>query len=291
MICHLVIKKIETPRSSNISVIAKLSFIKQSGSAQLDSRHTTNMNSNIENTLKSQHSLLDSYNNVMPTSISKTKSSNAHDSKSLRTFPKRIPSKSEIHKFKDENINMINDKSNLDLLSITVIDSDEENQTKMKSSNSSLKSYVDNICTDDDKYCYDITNKPSSVKTSSIHYGHTVLVVDDSMMNRKLLARLVSKRCNIIHEADDGNRAVSLVKNAISQGKSYDVILMDYQMPNMDGPTAAREIRNLGFNGYIIGVTGNVLDIDRDHFINSGADKVCFKPIDIGKIDEVVSGM
>ena len=111
------------------------------------------------------------------------------------------------------------------------------------------------------------------------------------MMNRKLLARLVSKRCNIIHEADDGVKAVDLVKNAIAQGKPYDVILMDYQMPNMDGPTAAREIRNLGFNGYIIGVTGNVLDEDRDHFIISGASRVCFKPIDINTIDEAISGI
>ena len=59
----------------------------------------------------------------------------------------------------------------------------------------------------------------------------------------------------------------------------YEVILMDYQMPNMDGPTAIREIRKLGYKGKIIGLTGNVLSNEMDIMRNAGADEVLSKPI------------
>jgi len=63
----------------------------------------------------------------------------------------------------------------------------------------------------------------------------------------------------------------------------YDVILMDYQMPNMDGPTAIRAIRSLGYKGVIFGVTGNVMALDQQEMIAAGADDVLPKPFDIDK--------
>ena len=66
---------------------------------------------------------------------------------------------------------------------------------------------------------------------------------------------------------------------------------MDYQMPNMDGPTAAKAIRELGYHGFIIGVTGNVLPDDTTHFINCGANKVLYKPVDVNDLDNTINGM
>ena len=56
---------------------------------------------------------------------------------------------------------------------------------------------------------------------------------------------------------------------------------MDFMMPKMDGPTATRAIRGLGFKGIIIGVTGNSSPKDLETFTSSGADLVMPKPLDI----------
>eukprot|EP01036_Dinobryon_divergens_P039969 gene39969-biopygen31867 len=116
-----------------------------------------------------------------------------------------------------------------------------------------------------------------------------VLVVDDSLMNRKMLCRLVAQRCEQVDAAEDGTVAVCLVKESLINETPYDVILMDYQMPNMDGPTAAKIIRDMGYTGFIIGVTGNVLPADMDQFLQQGADKVIFKPIELPTLDFIVS--
>ena len=63
-------------------------------------------------------------------------------------------------------------------------------------------------------------------------------------------------------EAADGLEAIAMVKEKIDHanggnGKPFDAILMDFIMPNMDGPTATKEIRALGYRGPILGVTGN----------------------------------
>ena len=60
---------------------------------------------------------------------------------------------------------------------------------------------------------------------------------------------------------------------------AYDVILMDFVMPCMDGPTATYHIRNMGYKGLIIGVTGNTMQFDIDHFIEKGANSVIPKPV------------
>eukprot|EP01036_Dinobryon_divergens_P024021 gene24021-biopygen20526 len=63
-------------------------------------------------------------------------------------------------------------------------------------------------------------------------------------------------------------------------GDPYDFILIDYQMPNMDGPTAIAAIRALGYKGIILGLTGNILAADQDVMMSVGANDVLTKPLD-----------
>ncbi len=81
------------------------------------------------------------------------------------------------------------------------------------------------------------------------YFHKSVLIVDDSTTNRKLVNRLLRDKMGTRDEARDGLDALNQVKKAMSQNFRYDVILMDYMMPEMDGPTATREIRALGYTG------------------------------------------
>ena len=68
----------------------------------------------------------------------------------------------------------------------------------------------------------------------------------------------------------------------------YDLILMDYQMPNKDGPTAIREIRSYGYKGKIIGLTGNVLSDDTQTMKTAGADDVLTKPVSPDMLENIL---
>lgn len=128
-----------------------------------------------------------------------------------------------------------------------------------------------------------------------------VLIVDDSKMNRKMLAKSIAQICSF-EEAEDGQIAVEKVLKSMGvsgdQGdivkdgnQTYDAILMDFMMPRMDGPTATREIIRAGYTGLVIGVTGNAMQADIDYFLASGAVSVLVKPLDLNKLVRVLGNL
>jgi CheY-like chemotaxis protein len=114
-----------------------------------------------------------------------------------------------------------------------------------------------------------------------------ILVVDDALMNRKMLTRLLQRRGHDCVQAEDGHEAVQKVTEAMKDGTPYDTILMDYEMPVMNGPTASKEIRALGCDSVIVGITGNVLPEDINHFRRCGANAVFPKPFQIEALEEL----
>ena len=105
---------------------------------------------------------------------------------------------------------------------------------------------------------------------------YRILVVDDSAMVRKMTVKLMNSLGHSCEEADDGDTAVEVVRSR----PSFDVILMDNQMPRMTGEEATEVIRrDLNFQGIILGVTGNALDDDIQRFASRGADEVIIKPM------------
>ena len=117
-----------------------------------------------------------------------------------------------------------------------------------------------------------------------------VLIVDDAKMNRKMLCRLLKYRCDVTMEAEDGQRAVEEVASAMTRGEPFNCILMDFNMPRKDGPTAAREIRSLGYTGIIIGITGCTMPAETELFVGSGANCVLTKPLDLRELDRTILG-
>ena len=95
----------------------------------------------------------------------------------------------------------------------------------------------------------------------------------------------------VIHVAEDGDIAVEKVKN--SNPGDYDLILMDVQMPKMNGYDATREIRKLSnkdlANIIIIAMTANAFEEDRQNALNSGMNDHIAKPIDVVKLFRTIS--
>ena len=128
-----------------------------------------------------------------------------------------------------------------------------------------------------------------SARTARLH----LLMVDDSAMSRKMVRRAVRETFASVREAEDGEIGVALLKETLCGGLRtvpIDVVLMDYQMPNMDGPTATKMTRTLGFSGLIIGLTGNALPEDIATFLSHGANKVLTKPLDFALLDSAING-
>ena len=124
---------------------------------------------------------------------------------------------------------------------------------------------------------YPIVSNEKNVKT--------ILIVDDVLFIRKMMRGLINKIQNInIHLAEDGK-----IASELSQKNKYDLIFMDREMPEMSGPEACKEIRKINKEVVIIGITGHVLDEQRNDFFDSGANDVYDKPIDANTIKKIFS--
>ena len=110
--------------------------------------------------------------------------------------------------------------------------------------------------------------------------GLSLLVVDDSAMNRRMIVRLMTSLGHRCAEAEDGSAAVAMVRRSLNEGAGFDVVLMDNHMPVMLGTEATKVIKSeLGFEGLVLGVTGDVHEDDVRDFLASGANAVIPKPL------------
>jgi CheY-like chemotaxis protein len=117
-----------------------------------------------------------------------------------------------------------------------------------------------------------------------------LLVVDDSMLNRKMMIRLLSSKDHVCEQAEDGEAGIRKYLEMVERGEPPDAILMDYEMPVMNGPSATARLRELGCTCLIVGVTGNVLPHDRAFFIAHGANGVLPKPIVLEEFEQLLAG-
>lgn len=120
--------------------------------------------------------------------------------------------------------------------------------------------------------------KEYDLDLSPIH-GADVLLVEDNEINREVAIGLLQQARLDISVATQGKEALDLVQRA---DPPYDLVLMDVQMPVMDGLTATREIRRLpdGDRLPIIAMTANALASDRDRCLQAGMDDYLAKPIE-----------
>ena len=119
--------------------------------------------------------------------------------------------------------------------------------------------------------------------------GRRILLVEDNELNQEIAQTLLEEAGFEVDVADDGTVAVEKVRGA-APGQ-YDLILMDIQMPIMNGYEATRQIRALDspLSGIpIIALSANALEEDKRNSLESGMNNHMGKPFDIQKLLELL---
>jgi two-component system, sensor histidine kinase len=111
-----------------------------------------------------------------------------------------------------------------------------------------------------------------------------VLLVDDGETNRKLISLILRRAGATVANAENGQ-----VGFEMALAKRFDVILMDMQMPVLDGYQATRRLRDAAYSGPIIAMTAHAMSGDREKCIDAGCDDYVTKPIDREKLISYVA--
>ncbi len=114
-------------------------------------------------------------------------------------------------------------------------------------------------------------------------FGH-VLLAEDGVDNQKLISRVLRKAGLDVEIVENGQQAIDF----LSQPHTIDLVLMDMQMPIVDGYAAARELRERGCDLPIVALTAHAMAGSRDDCMNAGCDDYATKPIERDKLFEIL---
>jgi signal transduction histidine kinase len=132
------------------------------------------------------------------------------------------------------------------------------------------------------------TSAPNEVSpelpVAGVLAGLRVLIAEDSVDTQTLLNYLLTRSGASVEMTDNGDDVVTKALN----GTAYDLILMDMQMPQTDGLTATRRLRENGYSGPIIALTANAMVTDRDRCISAGCTDYASKPISPNLLIETI---
>lgn len=110
--------------------------------------------------------------------------------------------------------------------------------------------------------------------------GVRILVAEDCPATQRLVRRILARAGAETTIASNGREAVDAALGAAQAGRAFDFIMMDVQMPVLDGIQATRTLRQAGYCGAIAVMTAQVIIYDQDHCIAAGADAYFSKPLD-----------
>ena len=142
-----------------------------------------------------------------------------------------------------------------------------------------------------------VLKKPGQMKilserenSENLFKGKKILLAEDNELNREIAVELLKEEGFILDTAEDGTIAVEKMRTA--KPGQYDLILMDIQMPIMDGYEATRQIRKLSnpetANIPIVAITANAFEEDRQKALEAGMNEHVSKPIDMERLLEIM---
>ena len=127
------------------------------------------------------------------------------------------------------------------------------------------------------------SSEPKSSPTNT-KYTAKILLVEDHKVNREVAKALFETFGVTVSTAEDGAAALRCIETT-----SYDFVIMDLQMPVMDGITATKKLRELGFSVPIIGLTANAFAEDRRLCLDAGMNEFVAKPVTRDKISSILA--
>jgi signal transduction histidine kinase len=121
---------------------------------------------------------------------------------------------------------------------------------------------------------------PSKAASGEPRLRARVLLAEDVVATQRLYSLYLKRAGADVDVAGNGRIAVDLVLASMQAGTPFDLVLMDMQMPELDGYSATSELRSAGFRAPIIAVTAHALASDREKCIAAGCDDYITKPTD-----------
>jgi signal transduction histidine kinase/CheY-like chemotaxis protein/HPt (histidine-containing phosphotransfer) domain-containing protein len=135
-----------------------------------------------------------------------------------------------------------------------------------------------------------IPDQPNAAPPRRLPAGCRILLAEDGADNQLLISTVLRKAGAEVVVAENGKIAMERVLAAVTGGEPFDLVLMDMQMPELDGYGATAQLRSRGYSGQIVALTAHAMAGDRERCIGAGCDDYLTKPIDrahlIGKIAE-----
>ena len=115
-----------------------------------------------------------------------------------------------------------------------------------------------------------------------------VLVAEDGPDNQRLIRALLRARADVAL-VENGAQALAQALAALHAGEPYDLVLMDMQMPVMDGYEATQRLRESGYTAPIVALTAHAMSGDRERCLAAGCDEYLTKPIDRARLLECLA--
>jgi signal transduction histidine kinase/ActR/RegA family two-component response regulator len=122
--------------------------------------------------------------------------------------------------------------------------------------------------------------KPAAQTIAAVALSGRILLAEDGQDNQRLISFHLRKAGAAVEIAENGRIALETLEKAAADGARYDLLLTDMQMPEMDGYTLARTLRDRGSTLAIVALTAHAMAEDRTRCVQAGCDDYATKPID-----------
>lgn len=135
----------------------------------------------------------------------------------------------------------------------------------------------------------DSASQASIAEAANQRFEGRVLLAEDSADNQRLISAYLRHAGASVDIVETGRAAVDSATKAWRLGRPYDLVLMDCQMPEMDGYLATQTLRNCGYDRPIVALTANAMSHERDKCLAAGSDHFLTKPLRLGVFYKVLS--